>query len=160
MSLASRARAGSFILALASLFACNELLGNRPSIQEEEPTEVTEPTSPVEERPKSDISAPLPALPPRPVDAGQDAPADTSTPEVLAPLACPPGWADCNTLAADVCEAELTSIATCGSCAVACAPPPPNATVRCEAPECVYACVTGFANCNKKLEDGCEVDLL
>lgn len=40
-------------------------------------------------------------------------------------FACAPGFADCDGDAANGCEADLSSAATCGSCATACAAPTP-----------------------------------
>jgi hypothetical protein len=33
----------------------------------------------------------------------------------------------------------------------------PNMTATCQANQCVYGCIAGFANCNNNLADGCEV---
>jgi hypothetical protein len=43
----------------------------------------------------------------------------------------------------------------CGVCGNAC-PTPPNATRTCVSSACSYACLTGFADCNRTSTDGCE----
>jgi hypothetical protein len=59
---------------------------------------------------------------------------------------CAPGWADCNGLGKDGCEADTTSTATCNDCKVACptnelcAPPPTGCTKDCGS---LTACADG-----------------
>jgi hypothetical protein len=73
-------------------------------------------------------------------------------------VTCPPHFADCNGLAADGCEADLESAASCGACGVACALP--HATPSCDAGACaVGSCDLGFADCDGNPANGCETDL-
>ena len=69
---------------------------------------------------------------------------------------CAPGFGDCDGMAANGCETDLgTTLAHCGACGRACAPP--NATGTCATGRCgVMACATGFADCNNVATDGCE----
>ncbi len=70
---------------------------------------------------------------------------------------CNPGFADCNGLAADGCEVDLGSVASCGACGNACSLP--HATAACAAGSCaVGACAAGFADCDPAAA-GCETDL-
>jgi hypothetical protein len=57
-------------------------------------------------------------------------------------IQCAAGWADCNGLAADGCEADLTSTATCGACNGHCA-----AGQVCLAGTCAAACQPPLTNC-------------
>ncbi len=50
---------------------------------------------------------------------------------------CDMGWDDCNTMAADGCEADLASDTTCGSCTNACS----GATPLCSGGTCVSGCM-------------------
>ena len=72
---------------------------------------------------------------------------------------CTSGFADCNGVAADGCEADLASPATCGGCGLAC-PVLEHVTMACAAGTCTGACEAGFADCNADPEDGCERNLL
>ena len=72
---------------------------------------------------------------------------------------CAAGWADCNHVATDGCEADLSSPATCGACGVKC-PVPAHATAACIAGACSAQCEEGFGDCNHKVADGCEAQLL
>lgn len=63
-------------------------------------------------------------------------------------LSCDPGWADCNRVASDGCEASLSSTLTCGSCGIRC----DGATPLCASdatgtPACVAACAPGEELC-------------
>jgi hypothetical protein len=73
--------------------------------------------------------------------------------------ACRDGFADCDGLAANGCEADLnTSPATCGRCAVACRFA--NAAASCAAGSCALGvCDAGFADCDGRADNGCEVAL-
>jgi hypothetical protein len=73
--------------------------------------------------------------------------------------ACAPGFADCNALAADGCEANLQTPDNCGGCGLAC-PAVDHAAVACVGGVCSATCAAGFGNCNGKAEDGCEKNLL
>ncbi len=73
---------------------------------------------------------------------------------------CYPGFGNCNNLAADGCETDLSSnVSNCGRCGGACLVRP-NAPAACVAGVCgIGPCNTGFANCNGAVLDGCEVNL-
>lgn len=72
---------------------------------------------------------------------------------------CETGRADCNGIASDGCEVNLTSdVNHCGGCAATCALA--NATPACSGGSCVIShCDTGYADCNGRAADGCEVEL-
>jgi sugar lactone lactonase YvrE len=72
--------------------------------------------------------------------------------------ACLTGYADCNADPADGCETHTDDdVAHCGGCTTACGTKA-NATMACVAAKCtVSACSTGYADCNKTLDDGCEI---
>lgn len=72
---------------------------------------------------------------------------------------CAAGWADCNHLPSDGCEADLTAVASCGACGVTCATSP-HADAACVAGACKRQCATGFADCNHQAADGCETEIL
>jgi hypothetical protein len=67
---------------------------------------------------------------------------------------CSVGETCCNSQCVDT----ATDDAHCGACGRPCAPP--NAAARCAGGACsIRACVTGYADCNGQLADGCEADL-
>ncbi|MBI4701568.1 MAG: hypothetical protein HY744_10470 [Deltaproteobacteria bacterium] len=72
---------------------------------------------------------------------------------------CPSGLTDCNGVPADGCEANLQmDRLNCGKCGVICLYA--NATAKCSSGECtIDTCKEGFADCNKKAEDGCEINI-
>src|SRR5439155_11028063 len=74
-------------------------------------------------------------------------------------LACDPGFADCDLVAASGCEIALdTDAGNCGGCGRACALP--NAAAGCAAGKCVIAmCKAGHGDCNQDPKDGCETSL-
>jgi hypothetical protein len=73
-------------------------------------------------------------------------------------VGCAPHFADCNGVAADGCEADLHSPATCGSCGSPCALP--HATPSCAAGTCaVGSCDLGWSDCDGNPANGCETDL-
>lgn len=75
---------------------------------------------------------------------------------------CHPSWDDCNKQSHDGCETPLNySVDNCGKCGEVC-PPRPNAEdVSCGSGRCyVRVCLAGFKDCNKKYDDGCEVNTL
>jgi hypothetical protein len=76
--------------------------------------------------------------------------------------ACLTGFENCNGKAEDGCEANLASDPDhCGTCATKCGNGKPNATASCTEGKCtVTSCAPGFANCNTKTDDGCEVSTL
>ena len=73
--------------------------------------------------------------------------------------ACAAGWGDCNHVATDGCETDLSSPASCGACGMKC-PAPAHATAACIAGACAAQCAAGFGDCNLKPADGCEAQLL
>jgi hypothetical protein len=61
-----------------------------------------------------------------------------------------------------VCVDTQTDTLNCGACGKSCAAltQPPNATLGCVAGSCaITKCATGFDDCNKQANDGCEADL-
>ncbi len=73
---------------------------------------------------------------------------------------CEAGFDNCDGMAANGCEANLTtSTSHCGACGRSCAFP--RATPSCEAGTCaIDRCNTGFGNCDGNLTNGCETDNL
>ncbi len=72
--------------------------------------------------------------------------------------ACAAGFADCDGMFVNGCEADLSSVDTCGSCDQACSYA--NASARCDAGSCALdTCDPGFADCNMMAADGCETSL-
>jgi Stigma-specific protein, Stig1 len=73
---------------------------------------------------------------------------------------CTSPFGDCDGVAANGCEADLRSVANCGACDRAC-PVRPHAASACDGARgaCTFTCDPGFADCNGRLEDGCEADL-
>src|SRR5439155_5737326 len=64
-------------------------------------------------------------------------------------FSCNAGFADCDGIAADGCETNLTSSpANCGSCGNLCTTSDPNATPTCESSQCGSTCNPGFTLCN------------
>jgi len=72
---------------------------------------------------------------------------------------CNNGYRDCNMMPSDGCEANLANDPmNCGMCGKSCAAQ--NAMVSCTNAMCVISgCNMGFADCNKNLGDGCEVNI-
>ena len=69
---------------------------------------------------------------------------------------CDPGYATCDTNAANGCETSLlTDPAHCGSCDKAC-PGGTNADAVCSNGSCLLACKTGWADCDGTPLNGCE----
>lgn len=70
--------------------------------------------------------------------------------------ACNVGFADCNGLAADGCEVNITTdVYNCGGCNMPCNLP--NATAICVNGVCMIgSCNVGYADCNGLVFDGCE----
>ncbi|MDO9022136.1 MAG: hypothetical protein Q7V43_34735, partial [Myxococcales bacterium] len=69
-------------------------------------------------------------------------------------------FGDCDGRADNGCETSLRSTSHCGACGLPCAVPP-NAAPTCDAMDgtCGYACNAGFADCDGRADNGCEVDL-
>lgn len=71
---------------------------------------------------------------------------------------CSPGFADCDSMASNGCEANTaTSISNCGGCGTRCSSA--GGTPTCAMGSCRVSCSTGFADCNMNPADGCEADL-
>ncbi len=74
-------------------------------------------------------------------------------------LTCDKGYADCDYQPFNGCEINvLGNILHCGDCKTACLMA--NATPACDQGKCAIAqCTKGFADCDKDVKNGCEVDL-
>src|SRR5262249_31312458 len=74
-----------------------------------------------------------------------------------APL-CFANTADCDHVASNGCEIDLTSnAANCGSCGNVCTAQGPNATAgMCQNSRCRNACTSGFGDCDGDVANGCE----
>lgn len=73
---------------------------------------------------------------------------------------CLPGFADCNSSMSNGCEVNiLTNVNNCNGCNVVC-PSRANTTKTCVNGVCTYTCITGFANCDGNMVNGCEVNIL
>ncbi len=74
-------------------------------------------------------------------------------------IVCDPGYLDCNNNPADGCEVNGNGDAmNCGGCGTACSTP--NATPACTSGQCsILACNSGFADCDRQVANGCEVNL-
>ncbi len=72
---------------------------------------------------------------------------------------CDPGFGDCDKVFTNGCEVSTdTTVDNCGACGTKCSVP--SGTAACEKGKCaIAACSTGRADCNGKVEDGCETDL-
>jgi hypothetical protein len=69
--------------------------------------------------------------------------------------ACNTGFGNCDGNATNGCETNLnTSAAHCGQCRDACSTA--NATPSCAAGVCSVMCATGFADCDRDVDNGCE----
>lgn len=70
---------------------------------------------------------------------------------------CPPGLTWCGSSCVDT----KNDPRHCGSCTGVCLGPQDtgNGTPVCVESQCSYKCNAGFANCNKQIPDGCEVDI-
>lgn len=73
-------------------------------------------------------------------------------------VVCEAGWDDCDVDPRTGCEADLSSVATCGSCGVAC-PVPAHASATCGAGGCGIACEAGWDDCDTDTTTGCEASL-
>ena len=70
---------------------------------------------------------------------------------------CMYGWADCNKNINDGCETSVLTVQNCGACGNTCAQVQ-NAVVACPNAVCAIAsCNVGFADCDMKAFNGCEV---
>ncbi|MEZ4299830.1 MAG: fibrinogen-like YCDxxxxGGGW domain-containing protein, partial [Polyangiaceae bacterium] len=71
-------------------------------------------------------------------------------------LACEDGFANCDGIDANGCEADLSDPANCGACGVACANA--NGTTACNAGACEPTCAAGYADCDGNPANGCEAN--
>src|SRR5213078_5221542 len=71
---------------------------------------------------------------------------------------CVAGHADCDLVPSTGCEVDTgTDAKNCGGCGVACAAP--NAVTGCVKGACVVTgCAAGYADCDGKYDNGCEVN--
>ncbi len=76
-------------------------------------------------------------------------------------VSCDPGWGNCDTSAANGCEANLNASATnCGACGNACATPAHATSAVCASARCgAGPCETGWGDCDGNATNGCETDL-
>lgn len=71
---------------------------------------------------------------------------------------CNPGWGDCDGVAANGCEAGLTSDKkNCGACGTVCGDV--NGAGICLSGACSFSCNAGFANCDGNAASGCETNI-
>ncbi len=72
--------------------------------------------------------------------------------------ACDTGYADCDANSATGCEADLSSVGTCGDCNTACSYD--HATAACNQGACeIGTCDIGWGNCDANDANGCETDV-
>jgi hypothetical protein len=72
---------------------------------------------------------------------------------------CSPGFADCDLVASDGCESNLSQDPLhCGSCNNPC-PTPQNETPGCNNGNCYAVCNQGWADCDANPANGCEDDI-
>jgi hypothetical protein len=162
MRLALHARALVMFVALLTPAACNAVLDNHPGVLNEgngaESSRASGNAARDGDAPSGEAVATAPPEPGHDASSGEDEP--TRPPDATT-LGCAPGFGDCNGLPGDACEADLmTTTTSCGACGVVCpAVGPANTFPACAAGACIRACAPGFADCNGKPADGCEVDL-
>jgi len=73
------------------------------------------------------------------------------------PWGCAPGLVRCSTLE-QKCTDLQTDVENCGGCGRSCGQHP-NVRSRCSAGECVFECPAGRADCDGRLDNGCEIDV-
>ena len=71
-------------------------------------------------------------------------------------FACNSGFADCDMMASNGCEADLNAPSTCGSCSARCTGA--NGTPTCAMGACGIMCNAGFGNCDGNAANGCETN--
>jgi hypothetical protein len=72
-------------------------------------------------------------------------------------ITCSSGWANCDTVLTNGCEAPLNANPNCGACGVTCSNA--NGTTSCTGSVCVPVCGAGFGNCDANPNNGCEASL-
>ncbi|MEZ4390038.1 MAG: hypothetical protein R3A48_02990 [Polyangiales bacterium] len=74
-------------------------------------------------------------------------------------VSCEAGFADCDGRVDDGCETDLrASTEHCGACGAGCVAQ--GGVARCASGRCeIASCEAGFADCNGRVDDGCETDL-
>ena len=73
-------------------------------------------------------------------------------------LSCDAGFDDCDGVAANGCEADLSTTENCLACGVVCGGGA-HATATCGASGCGHTCVAGWDDCDSNPANGCEVPL-
>ncbi|CAF1222581.1 unnamed protein product [Didymodactylos carnosus] len=71
---------------------------------------------------------------------------------------CNSGYSNCDGIDSTGCEVNLYTTSHCGSCNYAC-PSYAHSSQSCSTGVCVMSCVTGYANCDGSITNGCEADL-
>jgi hypothetical protein len=76
-------------------------------------------------------------------------------------LACNAGFADCDALAANGCETNVTNnVSSCGQCGHVCTNTANVSSTTCVSAACsIQVCQAAFADCNGVYADGCEINL-
>jgi hypothetical protein len=68
------------------------------------------------------------------------------------------GYANCDSNESNGCETNTDSnVLNCGACNLKCSTN--NGTPTCGGGQCAIACTSGFGDCDKRVDTGCEVDL-
>lgn len=73
-------------------------------------------------------------------------------------MGCLPGFDNCDGIIENGCEADLSSVMSCGTCGMACTAPA-NASATCDGTTCGFTCDMGFEDCDGMAANGCEADL-
>ncbi len=74
-------------------------------------------------------------------------------------VGCVGSLGDCDGEADNGCEADLASLATCGTCDTACPTGVTQGSVACVGGGCRLTCNAGFGNCDARIDNGCEQSL-
>jgi hypothetical protein len=74
---------------------------------------------------------------------------------------CRAGFADCDGVATNGCESDLSQSTTCGGCGTNCLAPGPHTVSTCDVSSgvrsCGVRCESGWTDCDSNLANGCEV---
>lgn len=70
---------------------------------------------------------------------------------------CAPTHGNCDHSLLNGCEADLTSVESCGACGIQCLNS--HGATSCVAGSCVPTCAEGYADCDGNAANGCEADL-